>query len=194
MENKKPRISNGQFKKLLFDNLAKGATQAHKKTPFWQLLAAKGYAIDRDRAGKLFDLYYTQWIQVSQRATERTIVKHTQAATLLHLKSREEVSAFLQSRIDEITKQLNGESEFVFQVGNKIMKSHNNGQFNCPVQVLNDLRRVLKEYTSELSKLNGFYAPQKIAQTDSEGMDIDTSLLSQSQRENLVLIAAQIFK
>lgn len=191
---KKQRITNQQFKQMLFDNLNAGEKRAHFATNFYQLLQTNfQISIDKTRALALHGKHYGHWCELNQTATAKELAAQTQAATRCNLETRADMIAFYEAEINRMDRQLRGDLPFTFIVNGRLMHSHNKDVFVCPIQVQNDLRRTVLTYTSEINKLAGSYAPTKIAQTDSAGVDIDTSLLTQTERQNLVLVAAKIF-
>lgn len=87
------------------------------------------------------------------------------------LKSKIERAMFLQNEIEVMEKQLRGDVHFTFKIGNKINKSHTGDVFMLPIDEQNKIRQVIKEYQIEISKMEGDYAPTKIAETDVSGKD-----------------------
>ena len=82
------------------------------------------------------------------------------------LKSKLDRLMFYQNQIDEMQKQLTGASRFMFIVGNKPVASHNSkGDFILPLEKQNDIRKAIKEYQTEISKIEGDYAITKPART-----------------------------
>lgn len=88
------------------------------------------------------------------------------------LNTKFQIAMDLQNEIKVMQNQLKGLSQFTFTVGNKIMNSHTHGVFMLPVQVQNEIRAKILYFSSEISKLEGYYQPTKIAQTDKEGNDV----------------------
>ena len=82
------------------------------------------------------------------------------------LKSKIDRLMFYQNQIDEMQKQLTGASRFMFIVGNKPVASHNSkGDFILPLEKQNDIRKAIKEYQTEISKIEGDYAITKLDHT-----------------------------
>lgn len=88
------------------------------------------------------------------------------------LKSKLEKQVELQNEIDLIDKQIKGEVEFTFVVGNKVNKSHNGDIFMLPVQIQNELRARKLQYYAELNKMEGDYAVTKTEVTGKDGKDL----------------------
>lgn len=88
------------------------------------------------------------------------------------LNTKFQIGMDLQEQIQVMQNQLKGLSQFTFTVGNKILNSHTNGVFMLPVQVQNEIRAKILNFSSEISKLEGYYQPTKIAQTNTQGEDV----------------------
>lgn len=111
------------------------------------------------------------------KAKEEAIIKKEVRGLAKGIKQRIERVMFLQNEIDRMQQQLTGELPFKFLIGSKSMDSHNlDGEFILPVQVMNELRREIRMYQAEISKLEGDYAPAKVAQTDSNGKSVSPKL------------------
>lgn len=73
---KKTRLSDDLFKELLFKELNSGNEKAHLKTNFFQLLQTK-YSLDKTRALKLHDIYYSEWATAQNKAINEQSVANT---------------------------------------------------------------------------------------------------------------------
>lgn len=73
------------------------------------------------------------------------------------LKTKLDRVMFYQDQIDEMEKQLYGETEFYFIVGNKPLTSHPQGVFKLPIEKQNEIRKQIKEYQIEISRIEGDY-------------------------------------
>lgn len=105
------------------------------------------------------------------------------------LKSKLDRLMFYQDQIDEMEKQLTGASKFMFIVGNKPVASHNSkGNFVLPLEKQNDIRKAIKEYQTEISKIEGDYASIKI------GGDKENPLIINNPEEREARIAALVAK
>lgn len=109
--------------------------------------------------------------EMANKALNKVYVKKKISAVKNGLKSKFDRELELQVEIDMIDKQLKGEVEFTFMVGNKVNKSHNGGTFMVPIQILNDLRVKKLQYYSELNKMEGDYAPLK-TEKNIEGLNV----------------------
>jgi len=85
---------------------------------------------------------------------------------------------YMQNAITEMQEQLLGKVKFTFLVGNKIMHSHNADVFMLPVEKQLEIRGKIKEYTAELNKMCGDYAPMK---TDVQITQTPTIILPGSE-------------
>lgn len=108
----------------------------------------------------------------ASKAADAVYIETKAEAVKTGLKSKLEKQLELQNEINLIDQQIKGEVQFTFVVGNKVNKSHNGDIFMLPVQIQNELRARKLQYYSELNKMEGDYAPTKVAQTDSHGNDI----------------------
>ena len=125
-----------------------------------------------DRALKTANEQQKERLEKARKAADAAYIENNVNAVKTVLKSKIEKQAELQNEINLIDKQINGEVEFTFVVGNKVNKSHNGDVFMLPVQVQNELRARKLQYYAELNKMNGDYAPTKVANTDKDGNDV----------------------
>jgi len=125
-----------------------------------------------DRALKTANEQQKERLEKARKAADAAYIENNVNAVKTVLKSKIEKQAELQNEINLIDKQINGEVEFTFVVGNKVNKSHNGDVFMLPVQIQNELRARKLQYYAELNKMNGDYAPTKVANTDKDGNDV----------------------
>lgn len=125
-----------------------------------------------DRALKTANEQQKERLEKARKAADEVYIENNVNAVKTGLKSKIEKQAELQNEINLIDKQINGEVEFTFVVGNKVNKSHNGDVFMLPVQIQNELRARKLQYYAELNKMNGDYAPTKVANTDKDGNDV----------------------
>lgn len=105
-------------------------------------------------------------------AKEVASIEREKDAVKQGLKSKLERVMFLQNEVEVMEKQLRGELTYTWNNYGKIMNSHSGGKFVLPIQTQNELRKLIQSYNSEISKIEGDYAPSKVAQTDNKGNDI----------------------
>lgn len=161
-------ISDAQLRSELRKLFSKGITQ--KSDAYGQIRTK--FSMGRSRFWKTFDIVHSDWAKLKDKAESEGISEATKEAAKTGLKSKLEKQLELQNEINLIDKQIKGEVQFTFVVGNKVNKSHNGDIFMLPVQIQNELRARKLQYYSELNKMEGDYAPTKVAQTDSHGNDI----------------------
>jgi vacuolar-type H+-ATPase subunit I/STV1 len=125
-----------------------------------------------DRALKTANEQQKERLEKARKAADAAYIENNVNAVKTVLKSKIEKQAELQNEINLIDKQINGEVEFTFVVGNKVNKSHSGDVFMLPVQIQNELRARKLQYYAELNKMNGDYAPTKVANTDKDGNDV----------------------
>lgn len=161
-------ISDAQLKHEIFKQFAKGNTG---KTDLYGLLRTN-FKLGRDRYFNSYDVALSDWAKLKDKAEGEGIISKTIEAAKNGLKSKIEKQFEIQKEIEIIDKQIKGEVQFSFILGSKVMNSHNGDKFMLPVQVQNDLRKRKLEYYAELNKMDGDYAPAKVARTDTDGNDI----------------------
>lgn len=93
----------------------------------------------------------------ANKAKEAASIKSEVEAVKKGLKSKLDRVMFYQDQIEVMEKQLSGELEFYFIVGNKALTSHPNGVFKLPIEKQNDIRKQIKEYQMEISRIEGDY-------------------------------------
>lgn len=125
-----------------------------------------------DRALKTANEQQKERLEKARKAADAAYIENNVNAVKTVLKSKIEKQAELQNEINLIDKQIKGEVHFTFVVGNKVNKSHNGDVFMLPVQIQNELRARKLQYYAELNKMNGDYAPTKVANTDKDGNDV----------------------
>lgn len=90
---------------------------------------------------------------------------------------------FYQNQIEIMENQLFGFVKFKFIVSNQILNSHDKeGVFVLPLEKQNEIRKQIKEYQSEISKIEGDYASIKKDIT-SNGESLN---LNPEQKENRI--------
>jgi hypothetical protein len=160
-------LSDAQLKSEIIKLFNNGKTG---KTDLYGKLRTK-WKLGRDRYFQAYDVHYKEWAELKGKAEEQVTISTATQAAEKGLKTKLERALFLQAEIDHMEKQLRGTVEFSFAVGTKIMKSHNTGLFMLPVQIQNEIRNTIKAFQIEISKMQGDYAPLKVAHTDSDGKD-----------------------
>jgi|SRR3972149_6088208 len=103
------------------------------------------------------------------------------------LKTKLERQLFYQSEIAVMEKQLRGEIESTFKVGNTVKNTHGINKegtkiFIIPIETQTILRDTIKSYLAEISKMEGEYAPQKVDITTG-GNPMEAITFSAKRRE-----------
>lgn len=165
------RLSDQEFKQILFQKLNEGEQSAHRKTSFFKLLQSD-YKIDKSRSLRLHESYYSEWARLQEEAIERTTIAQTVQQTTNLLQTKAGKIDWYINQIHEIERQLRGDVSTTFIIHSKVYPSHDSAKrFTMPIQIQDLLRRTIKDYISELSRLQGEYV-HKISQTDNEGKDV----------------------
>lgn len=74
------------------------------------------------------------------------------------LKTRFERVMFYQNQVDIMERQLTGEEKVYFIVGNKpVVNPNSKNEFILPIEKQNEIRKQIKEYQMEISKIEGDY-------------------------------------
>lgn len=136
----------------------------------------KSFTIARDRFTANYNTCYSEWGRIKEDADKKATAQGAEEAATIGLKSKSEKAMGLQAEIENIDNQLSGKTKCNFVVGNKIMKSHNDDVFMLPVQIHNQLRDRKLQYTAELNKMEGDYAPFKMAKTKVNGDDSNENI------------------
>lgn len=124
------------------------------------------FTIARDRFTKMYDLCYSEWGKIKEQATTEATVHAAGEAARIGLKSKIEKQLHLQEQVNGIQADLNrgivedyvfiqGKYEMVEKVMNAETKAY--------------LRKTIKEIYAEINKMDGDYAPVKVANTDPDG-------------------------
>ena len=125
------------------------------KTNLYELLRTK-HKIAKQRCLKAFDLAMKEWQGLKEKAT----FEQVQANTVEQLKT---AVMSKRERLEYLTQIAKGEIKVKkpFVIGGKIMEYPSEPDFSDR-----------KNAIAELNKMEGDYAPQKVAQTDKEGNDV----------------------
>lgn len=163
MPNKtKPSISDAQLKNELI-KLFEGGNSA--KTELLGIFRNK-YKIGTDRFLREFDLALKGWQIEKDKATSDAIQANAKEGLKSGLKSKIELQLEIQKEIEQLQKILNdgylskkvtfdGKTEIKREVfGTKEIESYH---------------RMIDNKRNELFKLDGMYAPTKVAETDKDG-------------------------
>ena len=111
----------------------------------------------------------------TNNAKEKASIKIEVEAVKKGLKSKFERLMFYQDQIEVMEDQLTGQLEFYFLVGNKPLTSHPNGKFKLPIEKQNDIRKQIKEYQTEISRIEGDYEKDNKQKTAPTMQVVDMS-------------------
>ena len=157
----RPRISDTRFVAILNKQLNAGDDYAHVKTVFFEKYIKPIYAVQKGRALQLHDKYYGEWAVKMKAEQDKLSKKLIEKGVKNGLRSRLDRMLFYQKEVDALTEMLEGKKEFTFVLNGRMVRSHQNEKFVCPVQVLNEIRKQIKDYQTEISRAEGDYAPIK---------------------------------
>ncbi len=96
------RLSDELFKELLFKELNSGNEKAHLKTPFYDLLSSN-YSIHKTRARQLHDLYYPEWVNLQNKATNEQTIEQVKESVKKHNITRDSLVEEL-NEVKELAK------------------------------------------------------------------------------------------
>jgi len=130
------------------------------------------------------------WLKVSalasayqervNKAKEDVIIGHEIKALKNGLKTKNQRLLFYQNQIDLMEKQLTGDIKTYFIVNNKpVINPNSKGEYILPLEKQNEIRKQIKDYQTEISKIEGDYAATK-----SEVKD--TTELSPEKRTQMI--------
>lgn len=154
----------------IIKEIEQGTTRAKVIAKYCKKLQKSERTIDS--YWKIANIQQKERQEKASKAADEVYIETKAEAVKTALKSKLEKQGELQNEIDMIDKQIKGEVHFTFVVGNKVNKSHNGDVFMLPVQIQNELRARKLQYYAELNKMNGDYAPTKVANTDKDGNDV----------------------
>jgi hypothetical protein len=78
------------------------------------------------------------------------------------LKTKNQRLLFYQNQIDIMEKQLTGETKIYFIINNKpVVNPNSKGEYILPLEKQNEIRKQIKDYQTEISKIEGDYAATK---------------------------------
>lgn len=96
------RLSDDLFKELLFKELNSGNEKSHLKTNFFQLIQTN-YSCDKTRALKLHDLYYQEWVNLQNKATNEQTIEIAKESVIKHNITRDKLVEEL-NEVKELAK------------------------------------------------------------------------------------------
>ena len=165
-----PKPSKQVIIDAIIKEIEQGTTRAKVIAKYCKKLQKSERTIDS--YWKIANIQQKERQDKASKAADAVYIEAKAEAVKTGLKSKLEKQVELQNEIDLIDKQIKGEVQFTFVVGNKVNKSHNSDIFMLPVQIQNELRARKLQYYAELNKMNGDYAPTKVANTDKDGNDV----------------------
>lgn len=126
-----------------------------------------------DRYFKLAKQQYVEYQVSIQKKKEALSIEKDLEPLKQGLKTKNERLLFYQKEVDKVEAQLRGEVEFTWLNMGKVQNSHQkDGTFVLPIQIQNELRRLIKEFQSEISKIEGDYAAKKQEHSFDKPTDI----------------------
>lgn len=156
-KKRNPRLTDVEFRRLLFQKLARGTKAAHIKTNFYELIRTK-FAIEKGRALKLHTQYYEEWAKIKEQATNEQTAANTKETLKSALKSKSERQQSIENQIKDIEKRLSK--------GTYTQKKIVNGKTRTitrdltPTEI-SKYHQTINQLNAELSKMAGDYAPTR---------------------------------
>lgn len=164
-EPKKNRISEEQFKKLLIKELAKKDSKANLKTNFFQLLQTK-YSIDKTRALRLHDKYYSEYQNLENNELEAQTIEAEKEALKTALNDKNEHAQKLIDEIEQLKLIIAGRN---IRVGDTIIVA----TFQDEIRAKAEIRAI----RTQIGKWYGFEAPIKNELTGKNGEELKSAVL-----------------
>lgn len=96
------RLSDELFKELLFKELNSGNEKAHLKTNFFELIRTN-YSIHKGRAMELHNIYYSEWSNLNNKATNEQTISQAKEAVKKHNITRDKLVEEL-NEVKELAK------------------------------------------------------------------------------------------
>lgn len=172
-------ISDAQLKSVIRAELSKGNTI---KTNCYELLRTK-YKLTKQTFLKTFDVVHSDWAKIKDKAESEGLLEAIKEAAKKGLKSKLEKQLHIQNEIEGIQSDIvRGILEDYIVVGgklqivNKIMNAESKAY----------LRKTIKDLYAELNKMEGDYAPTKIAATDAKGNDVEQTIIVWGDKQILI--------
>lgn len=159
----KPRLKYEKYKELLFDELNKGSSVSTKKTNFYELLRTK-YSVSKQNALSYYDKAYLEWtgLRNIDKEYKSSFKKETNAKIKTGIKTKIDRLLIYQKQVNKINRILDGKENATFILNGKVTNSlDKKGTLILPIQIIVTLQKTLKDLQSEISKIEGDYAPNK---------------------------------
>lgn len=178
----KKSISDAHLKSVIRRELSNGNTT---KTNCYELLRTK-FRLTKSTFLKKFDEVHSEWAKLKDKGESDGIVEAVREAAKNGLKSKLEKQLHIQKQIDDTQSDIDrGILEEYVVVGGKLQIV--NKIMNAETKAF--LRKTIKDLYAELNKMDGDYAPTKIANTDKEGNDVKRFDLSKLTDDELRILA-----
>jgi len=167
---KRTKLSDAQLKSEIMTLFNEGKTG---KTDLYGIIRTK-YTLSRSRYFIMYDSCYSEWSRIKEQANTLATTEAAEIAAKIGLKSKLEKQLHIQKQIDEIQEELDrGVLEEYAVI---------NGEWVMEPKIMNAetkayLRKTMKDLYAELNKMEGDYAPTKLAQTDTKGNDIAPTVI-----------------
>jgi hypothetical protein len=160
-------ISDAQLKDEFIKLFEAGNTDKGKCK---EVLRSK-YKLQEQRYYKSYAAALQGWQKLKEKAQIEQIHTNTAEALKSGLKSKTERISDIQSQIQELKQKLSDNKDFKYMVINGRVQ-----KVVCEVDLSTRayIHKTIKDLESEINKMEGNYAPTKVAQTDSAGNDTST--------------------
>lgn len=156
---KKPKLTENIFEQEVINALSSESSEIHKKTNFYELLQTK-YTCTKAYTLKWWDIYYNKHVTATNNALNDTVVSEKINALKIGLKTKIERLLILQKEVENCTLDLeNGFTEELKSDGQLLNRP-------ITIQEKTALRNTIKNLQSEISKIEGDYAPMKNENTN----------------------------
>lgn len=149
----------------LFDSGQTGKTNAYEQL-------RTRFKMEKQRCCKMFAVVHEEWAKIKRETEAEQIQANTKEALKSGLKSKIERIGDLQNQITELKQKLIENKDFKYVViGGRFQKKI------CEIDLSTRayIHKTIKDIEAEINKMEGNYAPAKVAQTDSAGNDIPLS-------------------
>ena len=178
---KRTKLSDSQLKSEIIALFNSGKTG---KTDLFGIIRIK-HTLSRDRYFKMYDACYLEWGKIKSKADKGATINAATQAAKIGLKSKLDKQLHIQKAIDDIQLEIDkGILEEYMVIGGALQQVEK--IMNAETKAF--LRKTIRELYSELNKMEGDYAPTKVAQTDSTGKDVNPIIAINQFNGNFVPI------
>ncbi len=167
------RVSDEMFRQILIKELAKPDSEAHLKTNFFQLLQTK-YSIDKTRALRLHDKYYSEIIEGRNKKLEDEATAEEEKFIKSQISGKNNHAMEMIETIKEMEverENLKNIKKGAVKVGEQIIITTDSDVIAAKRAIIS-INAEIRNIRTQIGKWYGFEAPKKLDHT-SKGESIN---------------------